>query len=84
MFDVVRPHTLREDPGWTNRQPHPENEKFGHLVFSANGTAIQLCQENGFAAEGRYPRDIKFEDGTCAGTVAMRLLVKPPPAGGAG
>ncbi|HEV2093828.1 MAG TPA: hypothetical protein VGR18_11750 [Rubrobacter sp.] len=33
-----------------------------------------------FAVEGRYPRDIRFEDGGYAGTVAMGLLVKDRPA----
>jgi RimJ/RimL family protein N-acetyltransferase len=58
----------------------PEIEKLGLFVFSTNEAAIHMCQEHGFVVEGRYPRDIKFEDGTYADTVAMGLLVKPPTA----
>ena len=63
---------------------HPEIEKLGLFVFSTNAAAIHLYGRYGFAIEGRYPRDIKFEDGTYADTVAMGLLVKErisgPPA----
>ncbi len=59
---------------------HPEIEKLGLYVFSTNEAAIRLYQEHGFVIEGRYPRDIKFEDGSYADTVAMGLLAKPRPA----
>ncbi len=59
---------------------HPEIEKLGLFVFSTNEAAIHMCQEHGFVVEGRYPRDIKLEDGTYPDTVAMGLLVKPPTA----
>ncbi len=50
---------------------HPEIEKLGLFVFSTNGAAIRLYSRHGFLVEGRYPRDIKFGDGSYADTVAM-------------
>jgi ribosomal protein S18 acetylase RimI-like enzyme len=58
---------------------HPEIEKLGLFVFSTNAAAIRLYQEQGFVVEGRYPRDIKFEDGGYADTVAMGRFVKARP-----
>lgn len=55
---------------------HPEIEKLGLFVFSTNGAAIRLYERHGFAVEGRYPRDVKFEDGSYADTVAIGVLVK--------
>ncbi|QIN83894.1 GNAT family N-acetyltransferase [Rubrobacter tropicus] len=60
---------------------HPEIEKLGLYVFSTNGGAVRLYETHGFAVEGRYPRDIKFGDGSYADTVAMGLIVKERPAG---
>lgn len=59
---------------------HPQVEKLGLFVFSTNGAAIRLYGRHGFVVEGRYPRDVKFGDGTYADTVAMGLLVKERPA----
>ena len=61
-------------------QGHPEIEKLGLFVFSTNEVAIRLYSRRGFAVEGRYPRDIKFGDGSYADTVAMGLRVKDRPA----
>jgi ribosomal protein S18 acetylase RimI-like enzyme len=55
---------------------HAGIEKLGLPVFSTSEAAIRLYRRNGFAVEGRYPRDIKLADGTCADTVAMGLMVK--------
>ena len=59
---------------------HLEIEKLGLFVFSTNGAAIRLYQRHGLAVEGRYPRDIKFGDGSYADTVAMGMPVEDPPA----
>ena len=59
---------------------HAEIEKLGLFVFSTNEAAIRLYRRHGFLVEGRYPRDIKFGDGSYAGTVAMGLMVKERPA----
>ncbi len=59
---------------------HPEIEKLGLFVFSTNEAAIRLYARHGFLVEGRYPRDIKFGDGSYADTVAMGLMVKERPA----
>lgn len=56
---------------------NPEIENLGLYVFSTNEAAIRLYQAHGFAVEGRYPRDMKFEDGSYAGTVAMGPLLEP-------
>lgn len=58
---------------------HPELEKLGLFVYSTNTAAIRIYEKHGVAIEGIYPRDIKFEDGSYADTVAMGLLVKTPP-----
>ena len=55
---------------------HPEIEKLGLFVFSTNEAAIRLYGRRGFLVEARYPRDIKFGDGSYADTVAMGLMVK--------
>jgi len=55
---------------------HPEIEKLGLYVFSTNTTALRLYKRHGFAVEGRYPRDIKFDEGQYVDTVAMGLLVE--------
>lgn len=55
---------------------HTDIEKLGLYVFSTNEGAIRLCEKHGFTVEGRYPRDIKFGDGSYADTVAMGLLVE--------
>jgi ribosomal protein S18 acetylase RimI-like enzyme len=57
-------------------QDHPEIEKLGLFVFSTNAAAIRLYQRHEFVIEGRYPRDMKFEDGSYADTVAMGRFVK--------
>jgi ribosomal protein S18 acetylase RimI-like enzyme len=59
---------------------HPEIEKLGLYVFSTNTAALRLYKRYGFTIEGRYPRDIKFDDGEYADTVAMGLLVKASPS----
>jgi RimJ/RimL family protein N-acetyltransferase len=59
---------------------HPGIEKLGLYVFSTNAAAISIYQRHGFVIEGRYPRDMKLEDGGYVDTVAMGLLVKPRPA----
>jgi RimJ/RimL family protein N-acetyltransferase len=61
---------------------HPEIEKLGLYVFSTNTAAIHLYEQHGFVIEGRYPRDMKFEDGSYADTVAMGRFVKPRAAEG--
>jgi RimJ/RimL family protein N-acetyltransferase len=55
---------------------HAEIERLGLPVFSTSEAAIRLYRRHGFAVEGRYPRDIKLADGTCADTVAMGLMFK--------
>ena len=59
---------------------HPQIEKLGLFVFSTNGAAIRLYRRHGFQVEGRYPRDIKFGDGSYADTIAMGLMVEERPA----
>jgi hypothetical protein len=73
-------HLLAELIAWA--QGHPEIEKLGLYVFSTNTAAIRLYQEHGFVVEGRYPRDMKFGDGSYVDTVAMELLVKARPRKG--
>lgn len=73
-------HLLAELIAWA--QGHPEIEKLGLYVFSTNTAAIRLYQEHGFVVEGKYPRDMKFGDGSYVDTVAMGLLVKARPAEG--
>jgi ribosomal protein S18 acetylase RimI-like enzyme len=60
---------------------HPEIEKLGLYVFSTNTAAIRLYQRHGFEIEGRYPRDMKLEDGSYVDTVAMGRFVKARQAG---
>jgi ribosomal protein S18 acetylase RimI-like enzyme len=74
----VAAHLLGALISWV--QQHPEIEKLGLYVFSTNTSAISLYRRHGFVIEGRYPRDMKFEDGSYVDTVAMGLLVKPRPA----
>ena len=59
---------------------HPEIEKIGLFVFSTNEAAIRLYRSHGSTVEGRYPRDIRFGDGSYADTVAMGLMVEECPA----
>ncbi len=50
--------------------------KLGLFVFSTNGAAIRPYRRQGLLVEGRYPRDVKFGDGSYADTVAMGLRVE--------
>jgi RimJ/RimL family protein N-acetyltransferase len=73
----IAAHLLGALISWARH--HPEIEKLGLYVFSTNTSAIRLYGRHGFVIEGRYPRDMKFEDGSYVDTVAMGLLVKPRP-----